>query len=85
VNLLQDVVHLQQLGLDEGAVGSADVPDVVQAQVVQDQDVPVVPLQGAVQVTGHIVVHLHTTQEKIHTHRSAECQPVYINRCSIHQ
>lgn len=58
VDLLQDVIHLQQLGLDEGAVGPADVADVVQAQVVQDQDVPVVSLQGAVQVPGHVVVNL---------------------------
>lgn len=39
-------------------MGSGDVTDVVQAQVVQDQDVPVIPLEGAVQVTGHIVVNL---------------------------
>lgn len=67
MNLLQDVVHLQQLGLNEGTVGSGDVTDVVQAQVVQDQDVPVVPLEGAVQVTGHIVVNLwgrHEMQKK---------------------
>lgn len=31
VNLLQDVVHLQQFGLDEGTVGSTDMTDVVQA------------------------------------------------------
>ena len=60
VDLLQHVVHLQQLGPDQGAAGPADVADVVQAQVVQDQDVPVVPLQGAVQVAGHVVVHLLT-------------------------
>lgn len=60
MNLLQDVIHLQQFGLDEGAVGAADVTDVVQAQVVQDQNVPVVPLQGAIQVPGHIVVDLNT-------------------------
>lgn len=58
MNLLQDVVHLQQFGLNEGTVGSGDVTNMVQAQVVQDQDVPVVPLEGAVQVTGHIVVNL---------------------------
>lgn len=59
MDLLQDVIHLQQFGLNEGAVGPCDVSNVIQAQVVQDQDVPVVPLQGAVQVSGHIVVNLH--------------------------
>ena len=59
MNLLQDVVHLHQFGLDERAVGTADVTDVVQAEVVEDQNVPVVPLEGAIQVTGHIVVDLH--------------------------
>lgn len=58
MNLLQDVVHLQQFGLDEGTVGSTDVTYVVQAQVVEDQNVPVIPLEGAVQVTGHVVVNL---------------------------
>lgn len=58
MDLLQDVVHLQQFGLNEGAVGPCDVANVIQAQVVEDQDVPVVPLQGAVQVSGHIVVNL---------------------------
>lgn len=58
MDLLQDVVHLQQFGLNEGAVGARDVANVIQAQVVEDQDVPVVPLQGAVQVPGHIVVNL---------------------------
>lgn len=59
MNLLQDVIHLQQFGLDEGTVGSTDVTDVVQAKVVEDQNVPVISLEGAVQVTGHIVVNLH--------------------------
>lgn len=31
MNFLQDVVHLQQLGLDERTVRSADVTNVVQA------------------------------------------------------
>lgn len=44
MNFLQDVVHLQQFGLNEGAVGPRDVANVIQAQVVEDQDVPVVPL-----------------------------------------
>lgn len=39
-------------------MGSTDVADVVQAQVVQDQNVPVVSLQRAVQVTSHVVVNL---------------------------
>lgn len=59
MDLLQDVVHLQQFGLNEGAVGPRDVANVIQAQVVEDQDVPVVPLQGAVKVSGHVVVNLH--------------------------
>lgn len=59
VNLLQYVVHLEQLGLDEWTVGSANMTDVVQAQVVEDQDVPVVSLKGAVQVAGHVVVDLY--------------------------
>lgn len=59
MNLLQDVVHLHQFGLDQRTVGPADVADVVQAQVVEDQDVPVVSLQRAVQMPGHVVVHLH--------------------------
>lgn len=58
MNLLQDVVHLQQLGLNEGTVGSADVTNVVEAEVVEDQNVPVVSLKGAIQVTGHVVVNL---------------------------
>lgn len=39
-------------------MGSTDVADVVQAQVVQDQNVPVVSLQRAIQVTRHVVVNL---------------------------
>lgn len=58
MNLLQDVVHLQQFGLDEGTVGSTDVTYVVQAKVVEDQNVPVISLEGAVQVTCHVVVNL---------------------------
>lgn len=58
MNLLQDVVHLHQLGLDERTVRSADVADVVEAEVVKDQNVPVVSLQGAVQVPCHVVVNL---------------------------
>ena len=45
---------------------SADVANVVQPEVVQDQYVPVVSLQSAVQVTSHVVVNLHeewNTQE----------------------
>lgn len=64
MDLLQDVIHLQQFGLNEGAVWPRDVADVIQAQVVEDQDVPVVPLQGAVQVSGHIVVHLRGNTAK---------------------
>lgn len=59
MNLLQDVVHLHKFGLDERTVGTADVTDVVQAEVVEDQNVPVISLEGAIQVTGHIVVDLH--------------------------
>lgn len=59
MNLLQDVIHLQQFGLDERTVGSTDMTDVVEAEVVEDQNVPVVSFQGAIQVTGHIVVNLH--------------------------
>lgn len=59
MNLLQDVVHLRQFGLDERTVRSTDVADVVEAQVVKDQNVPVVSLQGAVQMPGHVVVNLH--------------------------
>lgn len=58
VNLLQDVVHLHQLGLDERTVRSADVADVVEAEVVKDQNVPVVSLQSAVQMPCHVVVNL---------------------------
>lgn len=58
MNLLQDVVHLHQLGLDERTVRSADVADVVEAEVVKDQNVPVVSLQGAVQMPSHVVVNL---------------------------
>lgn len=58
MNLLQDVVHLHQLGLDERTVRSTDVADVVEAEVVKDQNVPVVSLQGAVQMPGHVVVNL---------------------------
>lgn len=70
VDLLQDVVHLQQLGSDERAVGPADVADVVQAQVVEDQHVPVVSLQGAVQVAGHVVVHLNRNNRDTKRRRS---------------
>lgn len=59
VNLLKDIIHLLQFGRDEGTVGSADVTDVVEAKVVEDQNVPVISLEGAVQVAGHIVVNLH--------------------------
>lgn len=59
VNLLQDIIHLLQFGRDEGTVGSTDVTDVVEAKVVEDQNVPVIPLESAVQVAGHIVVNLH--------------------------
>lgn len=65
MDLLQDVIHLQQFGLDEGAVWPRDVANVIQAQVVEDQDVPVVPLQGAVQVSGHIVVNLRVKNNRI--------------------
>lgn len=65
MDLLQDVIHLQQFGLDEGAVWPRDVANVIQAQVVEDQDVPVVPLQGAVQVSGHIVVNLRAKNNRI--------------------
>ncbi|MEQ2160226.1 hypothetical protein GOODEAATRI_031475, partial [Goodea atripinnis] len=58
VDLLQDVVHLEQFGLDEGTVGSADMAYVVQAQVVEDQNVPVISLKGTVQVAGYVVVNL---------------------------
>lgn len=64
MNLLQDVVHLRQFGLDERTVGSTDVADVVETQVVKDQHVPVVSLQGAVQMPGHVVVNLHGAQGK---------------------
>lgn len=40
--------------------------DVVQAKVVEDQNVPVISLEGAVQVTGHIVVNLQTRCIKGH-------------------
>lgn len=59
MDLLQDVIHLQQLGLNEGAVGPSNVANVIQAQVVEDEDVPVVSLKGAVQVSGNIVVNLN--------------------------
>lgn len=62
VNLLDDVVHLREFGSYQRAVGSADVPDVIQTQIMQDQNIPVVPLQSAVQMTGHVIVHL-TGQE----------------------
>lgn len=39
-------------------MGPADVTDVVQAEVVEDQNVPVVSLKGAIQMPGHIVVNL---------------------------
>ena len=58
VNLLKDVIHLQEFGLDEGTVGSTDVTNVVEAKVVKDQNVPVISLQGAIQVAGHIVINL---------------------------
>lgn len=63
VNLLQDIIHLLQFGWDEGTVGSADVTDVVEAKVVEDQNVPVIPLESAVQVAGHIVVNLQWTND----------------------
>lgn len=44
MNLLQDVVHLNQLGLNERTVRSTDVADVVEAEVVKDQNLPVVSL-----------------------------------------
>lgn len=59
VNLLQDVVHLYQFGLNEWTVRSTDVADVVEAEVVKDENVPVVSLQGTVQMPGHVVVNLH--------------------------
>lgn len=59
MNLLQDVVHLHQFGLNERTVRSTNVANVIEAEVVKDQNVPVVSLQGAVQMPGHIVVNLH--------------------------
>lgn len=58
VDFLQDVVHLQEFRLNEWAVRATDVTDVVQAQIVENQNVPVIPLKCAVQVTGYIVVNL---------------------------
>lgn len=34
------------------------MPDVVQAQVMENQDIPVMPLENRIQMTGDIVVHL---------------------------
>lgn len=62
VDLLQDIVHLQQFGLDEWTVGSTDMADVVKTEVVEDQHVPVVSLEGAIQVACHIVVNLDGTR-----------------------
>lgn len=59
MNLLQDVVHLHQFGLNERTVRSTDVADVVEAEVVKDQNIPVISLQGAVQMPGDVVVNLH--------------------------
>lgn len=59
MNLLQDVVHLHQFWLNERTVRSTDVADVIEAEVVKDQNFPVVSLQGAVQMPGHVVVNLH--------------------------
>lgn len=56
--LLDDVVHLHEFGSYQRAVGSADVSDVVQTQIMQNQNIPVISLQSAVQVTGHVIVHL---------------------------
>lgn len=64
MDLLQGVIHLQQFGLNEGALGPHDVANVIQAHIVEDQDVPIVPLQGAVQVSGHIVVNLRGVKVK---------------------
>lgn len=58
VDLLQDVVHLQQFGLDEWTVRSTDMTNVVQAKVVEDENVPVISLKGTIQVTGYVVVDL---------------------------
>lgn len=59
MDLLQDVVHLHQFGLNKRTVRSTDMADVVEAEVVKDQNIPVVSLQGAVQVPGYVVVNLH--------------------------
>lgn len=48
MDLFQDVIHLEQLGLDQRTVRSTDVADVIQAEVVEDQNVPVVSFQGAI-------------------------------------
>lgn len=58
MNLLDDVVHLHEFGSYQRAVGSADVPDVIQTQIMQNENIPVIPLQSAVQMTGHVIVHL---------------------------
>ncbi len=56
--LLDDVVHLHEFGSYQRAVGSADVSDVVQTQIMQNQNIPVISLQSAVKMTGHVIVHL---------------------------
>lgn len=44
-------------------MGSADVTNMVQAQIVKDQNVPVISLKGAVQVAGYIVVNLDCNRD----------------------
>lgn len=62
MDLLQNIIHLHQFGLDHRTVGSTDVTNVVKAKVVEDENVPVISLEGAIQVAGHIVVNLPDTR-----------------------
>ena len=67
-------------------MGSTDVADVVQAQVVQDQNVPVVSLQGAIQVTRHIVVNLGKVRADIqYQHRKLLIVSLFLNLTSCVQ
>lgn len=67
VYLLDDIVHLKEFGSDERAVGAADVSNVVQPQIVQDQDVPVVSFQSVVQMTSHVIIHLKNIEKQCST------------------
>lgn len=58
MNLHEDTVHLTELVSNQGAVGPRNVADVVQAQVVEDQHVPVTSFQDLVQMPRDIIINL---------------------------